>query len=136
MTVHLDCVLLIDDDPATNFLHRLTLEDSGQVTTIEEALSGDAALEYLAKSQAGDSPMPQLIFVDINMPRMDGWEFVARLADAGIDPLPTLVMVTTSTNPSDRERASAVAMIKDFLIKPMELENFQEILDRHFNAQQ
>jgi len=83
MKKKLSCVLLVDDDEPTNFLNRIILEEAGCAERIEVAQSGQAALSYLQK--AGEHgpggvvyPNPSLIFLDINMPAMDGWEFLSR----------------------------------------------------------
>src|ERR1700750_2590044 len=79
----LNCVLLIDDDEPTNFLNKMTLEQAGCTRIIRVAQSGQEALDYLRNCGPADGddpsePCPDLIFLDINMPAMDGWEFLRR----------------------------------------------------------
>ena len=61
-------VLLVDDSAADNYLHKLLLEESGLVERVSVALDGEQAL---ARLQAAERP-PDLVFLDINMPRLDG----------------------------------------------------------------
>ncbi|MEO0378003.1 MAG: response regulator [Cyanobacteria bacterium P01_A01_bin.17] len=74
----LEKVLLIDDNEADNFIHRLIIEESGLVRTIEEFTDAQKALEYLRSSQANAI---DLIFLDINMPRMNGFQFLEAYRD-------------------------------------------------------
>src|SRR6185503_2763915 len=81
MNRKLHCVLLIDDDEPTNFLNRLAIEEQGCVEHIKVIPSARDALDYLACATQpaplnADCPKPELIFLDINMPAMDGWEFL------------------------------------------------------------
>ncbi|NBQ54251.1 MAG: response regulator, partial [Proteobacteria bacterium] len=72
----LDCILLIDDDKATNFLHTLTIQDSGIAVKVQDVESARDGLDYLtckgAFSHCSEFPRPGIIFLDINMPGMNG----------------------------------------------------------------
>lgn len=76
MTKKVKCILLIDDDEPTNFLHKIVISDSGRAEKVVEVQSGFEALDYLEKMEDGKYPQPDLIFLDINMPAMNGWEFL------------------------------------------------------------
>jgi len=140
MGTQLNCILLIDDDEPTNFLNRLTLEQSGCTRHIRIARGGREALEYLQScggEKTDEYPRPDLIFLDINMPAMDGWEFLERYrllpADrkAGI----TLIMLTTSLNPDDETRARAIPEVAGFENKPLGQPGLRRLLRECFNHQ-
>ena len=130
----LNCVLLIDDDEPTNFLNKLTLEQSGCARHIRIAPSGQAALDYLRGGQE-DCPRPDLIFLDINMPAMDGWEFLGlyrtlpkeKKADT------ILIMLTTSLNPDDEERTRTIPEVSGFEHKPLNQGSLEKLLNRYFS---
>jgi CheY-like chemotaxis protein len=122
MKKQLTCVLLIDDDEPTNYLNHATLEEAACAERIEVAQSGQAALDYLRKAGSDPSyPSPSLIFLDINMPAMDGWEFLAcyeeltKTQRAEV----VVVMLTTSLNPEDELRAHDIPSISGFRCKPL-----------------
>jgi CheY-like chemotaxis protein len=131
MSIQLNCILLIDDDEPTNFLNKMTLEQAGCTRQIHIAQSGQEALDYLRDA----TPRPDLIFLDINMPAMDGWEFLeryrslppARKADI------VLIMLTTSLNPDDELRTRAIPEVSGFENKPLNQEQLNNLLKKYFS---
>lgn len=73
-------------------------------------------------------------FLDINMPVMDGWEFLNEYNKLkGIDTHPKMIMMlTTSLNPDDRKRAEENSRINDFLTKPLTEESLKMLIEKHF----
>lgn len=123
----LEKVLLIDDNEADNFIHRLIIEESGLVRTIEEFTDAQKALEYLRSSQANAI---DLIFLDINMPRMNGFQFLEAYRDlaASQQAKSVVVMLTTSIAPKDMARAQNFQTVADYHAKPLSLEAFEAIV--------
>lgn len=131
----LNCVLLIDDDEPTNFLNQLVLEGTGCTERIHVAESGHSALRYLESScENQNQPCPELIFLDINMPAMNGWEFLERYS--GLEKQrkehPVVVMLTTSLNPDDRALASKIPDVSGFETKPLTYDKLEAILKKYF----
>lgn len=111
-------VLLVDDDKVTNMMHGRLIERSGLIAQIDVATDGVAALDYLR----GTEDWPELILLDINMPRMDGFEFLdnyANLIAEGSDGKPVIIMLSTSVLRADLERAEADPNVHSFASKPM-----------------
>ena len=135
MNKKLNCVLLIDDDMATNFIHKRIIAKSNLANHVEVKLNGKEALAYLADCGTFENnPKPNLILLDINMPVMDGWDFIGAYKDldASIKEGITVVMLTSSPNPDDRTRAEAIAEIAGFKNKLMTAEVFDDILKEFF----
>ncbi|GAB3372402.1 response regulator [Spongiibacter taiwanensis] len=123
-------VLLVDDDLATNFLHRMVIEEHGFAEEVVEACDGRDALEYLTTAVDGVYPKPDIIFLDINMPRMDGWEFLEAYADIAAECKAgaVIAMLTTSLNPDDRERAASFDCVQHYENKPLTVEKIDDLL--------
>ncbi|MFC4031190.1 response regulator [Streptomyces polygonati] len=116
-------VLLVEDDPADALLIEEALSDRGVATrSIRRANDGIAALEYL---RSPDNPRPDLIVLDLNMPRMNGRELLAVLKeDEALGMIPVVVLTTSST-PSDIS-AAYNQHANAFVTKPVNLDDFLE----------
>ncbi len=139
MKKRLNCVLLVDDNESDNFIHKRVLEKSGITNNIAIALNGKEALDFLtAKIQNGEFEgsytQPELIFLDINMPIMDGWEFLEEYHKLDISQKGKVVfiMLTTSLNPGDRVKAETLLESGCFHFKPLTLEMIKGIMERRF----
>ena|ERR1700682_4361398 len=139
MKKKLNCVLLIDDDEPTNFLSRMQMERTRCAEHIQIASSGEEALNYLTNSEhfAGsdsDFPCPDLIFLDINMPAMNGWEFLEKYDQLEKEHKGNIIMVmlTTSLNPDDKSKACRMPHISGFESKPLTSRKLDAILRKYF----
>ena len=127
-------VLLIDDYEADNFLHRMVLEEMGCAETISEKNNGREALNYLTTEVDGQLPSPDLIFLDINMPVMNGWEFLDAYAGLPQDQRRACIvaMLTTSQNPGDLSRVESSSVVSEYLSKPLTEDAVRRILEVRF----
>jgi CheY-like chemotaxis protein len=138
MKERLTCILVIDDDEPTNFLNRIIIEESYCAEKIVTVQSAQDALEYIncarAKGIADSCPMPDLIFLDINMPCMDGWEFMDnyRLLYEDQKPPAILLILTTSFNPEDEVKAKSLDDIAGYINKPLTQGVMKEVLKEYF----
>jgi CheY-like chemotaxis protein len=131
----LPCVLLVDDDATTNFLNRSLLTRLGVAERILVAEDGEQALHNL--NQYCSSPTlscPVLILLDVNMPGMNGIEFLEEYQHL---PLTTqhaivIVMLTTSLHPHDVQRVEKLGMVASFISKPLTSEKVQTLVRTHF----
>lgn len=137
MKEKLKCVLLIDDDHATNFIHRKIIEKSQITEYIEVALNGEEALNYIDKTP-DFFEFPSIIFLDINMPVMDGWEFLESYENIKVSKKDKtiIVMMSTSFNPDDKIKAENVRCVDCYKSKPMTFEVIDEIISKYREAHQ
>jgi CheY-like chemotaxis protein len=138
MKKKLNCILLVDDDEPTNYLNRMTLENAGCARHIQIVQSGQDALDFLSRqgkyNEMPDCPHPELIFLDINMPAMDGWEFLEKYRALPADQKARIVviMLTTSLNPDDESRARTLPEVDGFEHKPLKADRLKEVLKTYF----
>lgn len=127
-------ILLIDDEDDCNFVTKLVLKKAGftgRVTTFTQA---EEALSYL---RLGDD-LPDLMFVDINMPRMTGFQFLHVCETEALLPngVTSVVMFSSSNRPSDLERALAFRSVQGYVEKALSVESFRRVLHERLKNNQ
>lgn len=128
------CILLVDDDPDDNFYHRLVIEESGLCSEVRIAESGSQALHYLTHPEEPGYERPDIIFLDINMPGMNGFEFLQRYHNLIPEQKSRLLllMLTTSLNPVDKEKAVESGEVDRYYTKPLTNGMIRELVDQCF----
>lgn len=133
----INCILLVDDDLAGNAFHTIAINQSNACNHVKTAANGLKALDYLRQcaTQPGIFPSPDLIFLDINMPRMNGFEFLDAYkkleSKTGLNPV--IIMLTTSSNPEDIKRAGNYREVAEFQNKPLTVRAIREISEKYFS---
>ncbi len=119
-------IILIDDNESDNVFHEIIIKAAGFAGELLVFDGGVKALDYL---QTADLARPTRVFLDINMPGMDGFE-VARRATPLLQgkPAVVLLMLTSSASPQDRERAAAISIIQGYVTKPLTVDGVRELL--------
>jgi CheY-like chemotaxis protein len=131
----LKCILLIDDDEATNYLHRFILNRLDCTERLEIFQNAKEAMKYLAGQGKyhNNNPIPDMIFLDINMPSMNGWEFIEQFRKIKTGSPIVLVMLTTSLNPDDEFLSEKIPEISCFKNKPLTKKMVEGLLEEYFN---
>lgn len=129
-------ILLIDDDEIHNFITSRQIEMSGIPCEIASALSGEVALHYLQEKMENPELFPDLILVDINMPVMDGWEFLEHYVpiSKAISKKVQLYMLSSSVNLEDKKRARSYPEVSDFISKPLSKEWMGQIYQKFMQS--
>ncbi|MBZ9728242.1 response regulator [Salegentibacter sp. JZCK2] len=134
--VELACI--IDDDKIYVNLVKKIIEIKKLSENLLIFKNGMEALDHfkLILENATEEILPDIIFLDINMPIMDGWEFLNEFIKIknNFEKKITLYVVSSSIDPRDLERAKSFNLVTDYLIKPIELKKFEKIFDRNGHA--
>jgi CheY-like chemotaxis protein len=124
-------ILLIDDNPATNLINSRLIKKNAFAKKIIAHTNVKEALDYLSTQDINNAyPQPELIFIDLNLPGMDGWDFLDSFRElsptikSGITP----VILTTSANKLDEKRAETYKELGGYLNKPLTKEAIESLL--------
>lgn len=123
-------ILLVDDDDVTNFLSREMLRLFMDSPKIDIAVNGQEAVDYLLERSGEPDRLPNLILLDINMPVMDGWDFLAefdKIRQPGFEKI-NIVMFTSSVYYEDIDRARTYASVRNIYSKPLDEQKIREII--------
>lgn len=125
--------MLIDDNEDDNFFHERVIRKSSNADIILVKQSALDALNYLKKDLL-ESEYPDLIFLDINMPAMNGWEFLEEFNQLTkvSQRNPIIIMLTTSDNPDDKANANTYKIVSDFKTKPLTKDMLDSIIQKFF----
>lgn len=126
----INLVALIDDDEIASFIGKKIIEKTNLVNQIKFFSSGDEAISFLKFNANHPDLLPEIILLDLNMPLMDGFEFL----EAFIKLKPRLgkkiniYIVSSSDSPIDLKRINAISEVSDYIIKPLTKEKFERIV--------
>jgi len=115
----INSVCLIDDDPVFIFAIKRIFKLSDVCKNFTVYNNGEEAIEGLTHTIASGKHIPELILLDINMPIMDGWQFLDEFTTMTVSKKITLYLVSSSIDPVDFKKAKEYELITDFIIKPV-----------------
>ncbi|MDQ3393323.1 MAG: response regulator [Bacteroidota bacterium] len=124
----LNRILLVDDDELFNYIHKEILKNLKVAGKIEVAINGREALKFFKEDNA--EQYPDLVLLDIDMPIMNGFEFLQEMSDNFKNILETtkVIMLTSSLNERDMKKANEYN-VSGYLNKPLTIEKFKEIIN-------
>jgi len=129
-------VFCIDDDPITLVLSEMVIKKSRFAKEVITAKNGKEGLDWFSAYFSRNNAkliqyLPQLIFLDINMPVMNGWDFLEGYLMKYAERLPEIkvVIVSSTVNPEDFLRANRYSIVIDFINKPLTIEGLSELME-------
>jgi CheY-like chemotaxis protein len=136
---NLSRILLVDDDEINNFYNESLLRDDLKFKgEIDTCLNGKDAIDYLKNegpyTSSSECPRPDLILLDINMPIMNGFEFLEayKKLNEKMKAKIIICMLTSSLNDSDRQKSLEYKDLKEYLKKPLNAKELESLLEKHF----
>ncbi|RUA37154.1 MAG: response regulator [Bacteroidetes bacterium] len=124
-------ICIIDDDELFLIISKSIMEDENFAEHIHNFDDAREALKYL--ETIDQNSYPDILFLDINMPMMDGWEFMDALQRYEIKDKMKIYITSSSINPSDLEKAEQNQFISGFICKPLDPRKLQDIADGRSN---
>jgi CheY-like chemotaxis protein len=123
-------LLLIDDDPVTNVINRRIISRHLSLQAIVFTDPHEALDQLKEWSTANSQEFPDVIFLDINMPQMDGWDFLNEFQrlPGHVHQKCRVIMLTSSIDLSDIKRSKTYSSVTDFISKPLTLDKLSALL--------
>ncbi|MBW1293926.1 response regulator [Aquimarina litoralis] len=138
----INCILLVDDSKSTNFYNKKLIQTTSIAHKVFEVYNGLEALDYLNregkfKGDKDEFPRPNVIFLDINMPKMDGFEFLEEYIKLPLETKSDILIAFLTTSNWEKDRIKAYkkgAEIYDFIEKPLEKNTLSRIYNHYMNT--
>ena len=121
-------VLYVEDDDAAYLLFQIVAEEAYSDIEVHRACDGEQALTFLEKSGAyRDAPQPDLILLDLNLPKRSGFEVLSEIKASPLLSSIPVIIFSCSSSPADKSRSLTLGA-EDFVRKPSSLDLFVEAL--------
>jgi len=123
-------ISLVDDDPLYQFILKRQIANSGVPARLLQFHDGMEALDYFISNQTDTVNLPDLVLLDINMPYIDGWQFLDEIAKIDLAKKNIRIYIVSSSDSiADQQRAMTYNSLAGYLCKPMTIEKFLKIID-------
>lgn len=125
----IEFVYIVEDDDIASFVIKLALDEHSAFSNNAIFRNGKLAIDQLSNVNSNLGELPDLIFLDINMPVMDGWEFLESFSKLTLKKPISVIILTSSINPDDEKKAKTFDHVKGFLSKPLDIEALEKVLE-------
>lgn len=122
--------IVVDDDPISNTICRLTLEMVLGKVEMESFTNPKEALDYITEKYAMPTPSKTILLLDINMPIMSGWEFLERFdaLHVNVKNAIDIYILSSSVDPRDKDRSYSNKNVRNYLLKPLTVDVIKKVL--------
>lgn len=120
-------LLVIDDDDINIFIIKKIVEKTGFNVEMVAKTNGQMAIDYITMTLSLQEPLPHLVLIDINMPVLNGWEFLDAYGQLNINQKIDMYMLSSSVYENDIEKAKTYQSVKGFISKPLSIERLTEL---------
>jgi CheY-like chemotaxis protein len=122
-------LLVIDDDDINIFIIKKIVEKTGYNINMVAKTNGQLAIDHLDMLLENNEAFPQLVLIDINMPVLNGWEFLEAYDKLEIEKRVDMYMLSSSVYENDIEKAKTYKTVKGFISKPLSINRLIELFD-------
>lgn len=122
---------IVDDDKVVLHIFDRLVKKHGRYGIVEAFLDSEAALQKLKSQLIIKSDLPDIVLIDINMPRVDGWEFIEMLESEYPSHGIPFMIISSSIDPEDIKRSKQYACVLDFIPKPLSMDKLEFIIERY-----
>jgi CheY-like chemotaxis protein len=122
-------LLVIDDDDINIFIIKKIVEKTGYDINMVAKTNGQLAIDHLASILENNATFPHLILIDINMPVLNGWEFLEAYDELNVKQRVDMYMLSSSVYENDIEKAKTYKKVKGFISKPLSINRLIELFD-------
>ncbi|MFN4122804.1 MAG: response regulator [Flavobacteriales bacterium] len=131
----IDRLYIIDDDKVVLHIFDRLVRKKGCFGIVEAFLDSEDAMQKIKTQLEIKTDIPDIVLIDINMPRVDGWEFIEMLEiDQPQHSIPFMI-ISSSIDPEDIERSKRYPCVLDFIPKPLSLDKLDYIIERYHNLE-
>jgi CheY-like chemotaxis protein len=123
-------VLIVDDDEINNFIAAKLIKKVNELSSVQTSLNGLEGINYIKSLLDNQEKMPDVIFLDINMPIMNGWEFLDEYEKIKslVQKETSIYMLSSSVYNDDIKKAETYTSVKKFISKPLTLEKLENLI--------
>ena len=124
----INLVALIDDDEIVKFIESKVIESTNVVNRIKTFSNGEEAINFLKSNSKNLDSLPEIVLLDLNMPVMDGFEFLKKyiMLKPKLGKKITIYVVSSYISPTDTERINRISEVTDYIVKPITKEKFEK----------
>lgn len=128
-----EIIALIDDDETFIYISKRLLKGIDNIKQIEVFNNGLDALNYIKSNSKNPELLPEIIFLDLSMPIMDGWQFLEEFINLNPTDLKKIIIYicSSSISPHDINRAKSISAVTDYIIKPLCKEDFGRLINEY-----
>ncbi len=128
----IDLAYIIDDDDILVMLVKMLIKQNPLYESSQAFFNGEDAITYLHTMLADGGQLPDVILLDLNMPIMDGWQFLDAFVQLKLEKQIPVFIATSSIDPKDIEKSKEYPPVKGYIKKPVKKENLDMIFSEVF----
>jgi CheY-like chemotaxis protein len=121
-------LLVIDDDDINIFIIKKIVEKTGLAINMTSKANGQQAIDFIKETLTNPETFPHLMLIDINMPIMNGWEFVEAYQMLNVQQSVDMYILSSSVYENDIEKTKSYSSVKGFISKPLSIERLRELV--------